>query len=205
MSEMFHDGNRQLQDRFDSRRLADKLAERSAARSSRITDDDRAFIEARDMFFLATSDAEGHPNCSYKGGDPGFVRVVGERTVAFPSYDGNGMYISTGNTLTNPHVGLLFIDFEGQRRLRLNGIASIDPDDHLLSEYPGAQFVVRVEARQIFANCPRYVHRYQLAERSSYVPRTDVETPIPEWKRSDWARDLLPGHDPARRPTDASG
>jgi predicted pyridoxine 5'-phosphate oxidase superfamily flavin-nucleotide-binding protein len=204
MTEMFHEGNRQLQDRFDSRRLADRLAERSRERSLQITDDDRAFIEARDMFFLATADAAGRPNCSYKGGDPGFVRVVDEHTVAFPSYDGNGMFISTGNTLVNPHVGLLFVDFEGQRRLRLNGVASIDPDDRLLLEFPGAQFVVRVEAREIFANCPRYVHRYQLAERSSYVPRAESEPPIPEWKRSEWAHDLLPANDPARRPSDAS-
>src|SRR5436190_1402026 len=180
---MFHRGHRELQDRFDTRRLADVLGERAEERSRRISDADRAFIEARDMFFLATADAEGRPNCSYKGGDPGFVRVVDAYTVAFPSYDGNGMYISTGNTLINPHVGLLFVDFEGQRRLRLNGMASIDPRDPLLADYPGAQFVVRVRVREIFGNCPRYVHRYQLVERSAYVPRDDSAPPTPDWKR----------------------
>lgn len=198
MAEMYHQGNRELQARFDSQRLADRLAERAAQRSLQIEDEDRAFIEARDMLFLATADAEGRPNCSYKGGDPGFVRVIDDQTIAFPSYDGNGMYVSTGNALVNPHVGLLFIDFEGGRRLRLNGEASIDPADPLLAEYPGAELVVRVRVREIFANCPRYIHRYQLVERSRYVPHADTETPIPDWKRSDWARDLLPARDPAR-------
>lgn len=197
MFEMFHQGNRALQARFDSQRLADKLAERAAARSEQIRDEDRAFIEARDMLFLATADAAGRPNCSYKGGDPGFVRVVDDHTIAFPSYDGNGMYVSTGNTLVNPHVGLLFVDLEGGRRLRLNGEASIDPADPLLTEYPGAEMVIRVRVREMFANCPRYVHKYQLVERSKYVPHADVETPEPEWKRSDWAREVLP----VRKPT----
>jgi uncharacterized protein len=197
MDQMYHQGNRELQARFDSQRLADKLAERAAERSLAIRDEDRAFIEARDMFFLATADAEGRPNCSYKGGDPGFVRVLDAQTVAFPSYDGNGMYLSTGNTLVNPHVGLLFIDLEGGRRLRLNGEANIDPFDPLLAEYPGAELVIRVRARQIFANCPRYIHKYQLVERSRYVPHAAEETPEPEWKRSEWARDVLPKRRPA--------
>jgi predicted pyridoxine 5'-phosphate oxidase superfamily flavin-nucleotide-binding protein len=195
---MFHRGQRGLQDRFDSRRLADRLAERAEQRSRRISDADREFIEARDMFFLATADAEGRPNCSYKGGDPGFVRVVDEHTVAFPNYDGNGMYLSMGNTMVNPRVGLLFVDFEGQRRLRLNGVASIREDDPLLEQYPEAQFIVRVRAEEIFPNCPRYIHKYQLVERSRFVPHESCETPVPDWKRSDWAGPLLPARDRAK-------
>src|SRR5437879_4269478 len=153
-----------------------------------------------DMFFLATADAEGRPQCSYKGGDPGFVRVLDERTVAFPNYDGNGMYLSMGNLLANPQVGMLFIDFVSVRpsRLRLNGIASVDEQDELLAHYPGAQFIVRVEASQVFPNCPRYIHRMALVERSRFVPRVSHETPIPDWKRSEWACDVLPEGDPAR-------
>ena len=125
------------------------------------------------MFFLATADAEGRPQCSYKGGAPGFVRVLDERTIAFPNYDGNGMYLSAGNLSVNPRVGLLFIDFVSARpsRLRVNGIASIDERDELLGHYPEAQFVVRVRATQVFPNCPRYIHRMQLVERSRFVPR----------------------------------
>jgi uncharacterized protein len=198
MSSPYHSGSRALQDRFDTRRLADRLDQKFRSRSF-IDAEDRAFIERLDMFFLATADAEGRPQCSYKGGDPGFVRVLDHRTVAFPNYDGNGMYLSLGNVLDNPHVGLLFIDFTSPRRsrLRLNGIATINESDELIDEYPGAQFIVRVHATQVFPNCPRYIHRMALIERSQFVPRDDRETPIPEWKRSKWACDVLPHGDPA--------
>jgi len=195
---MYHAGSRELQDRFDTRRLADRIEERIV--SDTIDDDDRAFIEARDMFFVATADAEGQPQCSYKGGEPGFVRVLDESTIAFPSYDGNGMYLSFGNALVNPNVGLLFIDFEGRKRMRLNGIATVDLDDPLREEWPEAQFVVRVRATEVFPNCPRYIHEYRLVQRSRFVPKTECETPVPAWKRSDWAHDALPAADPANDP-----
>jgi predicted pyridoxine 5'-phosphate oxidase superfamily flavin-nucleotide-binding protein len=200
MSASYHEGSRALQDRFDTRRLADRLEEKFLQRPV-IGPEDRAFIERMDMFFLATSDARNRPQCSYKGGEPGFVRVLDERTVAFPNYDGNGMYLSMGNLAANPHVGLLFIDFVSPRpsRLRLNGIAGIDERDELMSRYPGAQFVVRVRATQVFPNCPRYIHRMALVERSRFVPQANVETPVPDWKRTDWACDVLPATDPARR------
>jgi uncharacterized protein len=198
MASMYHDGARRLQDRFDTRRLADRIEDRLV--EARISPDDKAFIERMDMFFLATADAEGRPQCSYKGGDPGFVRVLDEQTIAFPNYDGNGMYLSMGNLQLNPHVGLLFIDFVAKRpsRLRLNGVAGVDPGDPLIELYPNAQFVVRVRATEVFPNCPRYIHRMALVERSSYVPRAGCETPVPDWKQSTWARDALPAGDPAR-------
>ena len=192
---MYHPGNRELQERFDTRRLADRIDERIVRDT--IDDDDRAFIEARDMFFIATADAEGKPQCSYKGGDPGFVRVLDERTIAFPSYDGNGMYLTTGNALVNANVGLLFIDFEGRKRLRLNGIASIELDDPLKDRWPEAQFVVRVRASEVFPNCPRYIHEYRLVQRSRFVPKSECETPVPAWKTREWARDALATEDPA--------
>ncbi|HEX6702720.1 MAG TPA: pyridoxamine 5'-phosphate oxidase family protein [Gaiellaceae bacterium] len=195
----YHDGSRRLQDRFDTRRLADRIDEKLVR--DWIDDDDRAFIEARDMFFFATADEEGRPQCSYKGGAPGFVRVLDERTIAFPIYDGNGMYLSAGNALVNPHVGLLFIDFEGRKRMRLNGIASVDAADPLLSDYPEAQLVVRVQATQVFPNCPRYIHEYRLVQRSRFVPKDDCETPVPKWKKAEWSRDALPKRDPARDPS----
>lgn len=193
---VYHDGNRSWQDRFDTRRLAERIEERIVRAT--IDDDDRAFIEARDMFFLATADEHGFPQCSYKGGDPGFVRVLDERTIAFPCYDGNGMFLSMGNVLANPHVGLLFVDFERPSRLRLNGVASIEGDDSLTAEYERAQFVVRVRATQVFPNCPRYIHKLELVERSRFVPRQACEPPVPDWKRREWARDVLPAGDPAQ-------
>jgi predicted pyridoxine 5'-phosphate oxidase superfamily flavin-nucleotide-binding protein len=194
----YHDASRELQDRFDTRRLADRIDERIVRTT--IDDDDRAFIEAADMFFIATADAEGRPQCSYKGGDPGFVRVLDERTIAFPLYDGNGMYLTAGNALVNPHVGLLFIDFEVRRRMRLNGVASVSGDDPLLADCPEAQLVVRVEATEVFPNCPRYIHEYRLVQRSRFVPRDDCRTPVPAWKTRDWSHDVLPTGDPASDP-----
>ncbi len=166
-----------------------------------IDDDDRAFIEAADMFFLATADANGRPQSSYKGGDPGFVSVIDERTIAFPSWDGNGMYLSAGNVLVNPHVGLLFIDFERRSRLRLNGVASIDEADPLLDAYPQTQLVVRVRATEVFPNCPRYIHQYRLVERSRFTPHEARPTPAPAWKRLEWSHDVLPAGDPALDPS----
>jgi predicted pyridoxine 5'-phosphate oxidase superfamily flavin-nucleotide-binding protein len=192
----YHDGNRRLQERFDTRRLADRIEDRFLARPT-IDDDDRAFVESCDMLFLATADEHGRPQCSYKGGDPGFVRVLDEVTIAFPSYDGNGMYLSAGNVLVNPHVGLLFIRFDAQRRLRLNGVASLSEDDALLAEFPEAQLLWRVRATEVFPNCPRYIHKLELVERSRFVPHTACETPVPDWKRRDWARDVLAADDPA--------
>ena len=192
----YHDGNRELQKRFDTVRLADRLEE--VTLKDHFDRYDKAFIEALDMFFLATVDAEGRANCSYKGGEPGFVRVLDAHTLAFPNYDGNGMYMSMGNLHQTSEVGMLFIDFERQFRMRVNGTATIDPKDPLVSEYPEAQFIVRVTARDVFPNCPRYIHKYKLVARSKFVPTKACDTPVPSWKKSEWAHDVLPKHDPAR-------
>jgi uncharacterized protein len=202
MSRLYRDSHRQLQRKFDTQRLADRLEQRLFR--DHLTADDRAFIEALDMFFLATADASGQPNCSYKGGDPGFVRVLDDSTLVFPNYDGNGMYLSMGNASENPHVGLLFIDFGKQKRLRVNGVASIAPAVSVTPPYSEAQFVVRVTVRQVFPNCPRYIHKMQRVEASKFVPRPAVPTPVPAWKRMDWACDVLPAGDPARIPEDGA-
>jgi len=196
-SSTFHDASRALQDKFDTRRIADRIDELLV--HDTFDENDAAWIENADMFFLATADAQGRPNCSYKGGDPGFVRVVDEKTLAWPNYDGNGMYLSMGNIRANPHVGILFIDFQDPSRMRVNGEARIVEDDPLMAEWPEAQFVVRVTPREIFPNCPRYIHKMEMVERSPFVPREGCETPVPGWKRAPWARDQLPAGDPARR------
>jgi predicted pyridoxine 5'-phosphate oxidase superfamily flavin-nucleotide-binding protein len=187
---MYHEGSRELQDRFLTRPLADRLVERLARDS--FTDEDRAFIDSRPMFFLATADAGGRPDCSYKGGLPGFVRVIEPRLLAFPSYDGNGMFKSLGNLLVNPQVGLLFIDFESPKRLRVNGRASVHADDPLLAQFTGAQLVVRVVPEAIFPNCPRYIHTMKLVETSVYAPCDDHVPPVPKWKERPEFREVLP-------------
>ena len=156
-----------------------------------------------DMFFLATVDANGHANCSYKAGEPGFVRVLGERTLAFPSFDGNGMFLSLGGVLETGQVGMLFIDFEGQSRMRVNGVASVDDADPLLETWPEAQLVVRVAVREVFPNCPRYIHKRALVESSRFVPKAGCETPVPSWKCSEWAADAVSDSDPSKDPNRA--
>ena len=188
---MYHDGNRQLQDRFDSRRISDRLEEKLTRTA--FTADDKAYIESCAYFFLATADAQGRPDCSFKGGMPGFVRVTADNELAFPDYDGNGMFKSLGNVLVNPRVGMLFIAMHDKpKRLRVNGTAQVSDSDPLLAETVGAQLIVRVHAEQIFPNCPRYIHRMQLVETSVYAPRADHEPPEPVWKSFDVFRDALP-------------
>jgi predicted pyridoxine 5'-phosphate oxidase superfamily flavin-nucleotide-binding protein len=187
---MYHEGARRLQDRFDTRRLADRLEQVTVLEA--IDEEDQAFIEGCDMFFLATADAAGWPDCSYKGGLPGFVRVLDAHTLAFPDYDGNGMFRSLGNLLVNPHVGLLFVDFTQPNRLRVSGTAAVHLDDPLLPTFPGAQAVVRVSVARVFPNCPRYIHKMERVESSVYVPRADHVPPEPAWKRNPAFRDALP-------------
>ena len=137
-SVMFHEGNRRLQDRFDSRRISDRLEEKLTRKE--FTADDKTFVEGLPYFFLATSDDQGRPDCSFKGGPPGFVRVTGPSEIAFPDYDGNGMFKSLGNISVNANVGLLFIAMHGKpRRLRVNGSAGVSDRDPLLSETVGAR------------------------------------------------------------------
>jgi uncharacterized protein len=196
MTALYHQGHRDLQERFETTRLADRLEELIV--HDVFDDNDRAFIESVDMFFLATADDAGVPTVSYKGGDPGFVRVVEPGVVAFPVYDGNGMFLSFGNVLRNPEVGLLFIDFLHPRRLRVQGRATLHDDAEVLAGWPESKLVVRVEARQVFQNCPRYIHRLDEVERSAFVPRAGAETPVPDWKRYPPLNEVLPPTDPAR-------
>jgi predicted pyridoxine 5'-phosphate oxidase superfamily flavin-nucleotide-binding protein len=182
-----------LQKRFQTGSLAAALA--SSVVRSELSGRDRGFIESRDMFFLATVDASGQPTCSYKGGDPGFVRVLDPATLLFPLYDGNGMYLSAGNVIDTALVGLLFLDFETPHRLRIEGQAEILHQPDLLAQYPEAHMVARVSVKSVFVNCPRYVHQYQRKQRSKYVPRAGDATPPAQWKRIDALQGALPAAD----------
>jgi len=183
--------HRDIQDRYDQRALADRTAQ--AIIHSTFTEQDIAFIAARDFFFLSSVDPDGHPTVSYKGGGVGFVAVENNELV-FPCYDGNGMFMSMGNIAGNPKVGLLFIDFERPRRLRVQGIARLDESEARL-RVPGALFLVRVAPKQIFVNCPRYVHKYARVETSRYVPDDAGTAPLAQWKRLEVVHDTLSPED----------
>ena len=181
MTIMYHDGNRQLQDRFDSRRISDRLEERLTRAA--FTVDDKTFIESCAYFFIATADPQGRPDCSFKGGMPGFVRVTGDNELAFPDYDGNGMFKSLGNLVVNENIGMLFIAMHDKpKRLRVNGSARVSDNDPLLAETVGAQLIVRVTARAIFPNCPRYIPKMGIVEPSIYAPIAGQDAPEPAWK-----------------------
>ncbi len=188
---MYHEGNRELQDRFGSTQLADRLVERLWR--NRFKDDDKAFIESVSFFFLATATVSGHPDCSFKGGPSGFVRVPAPDLLVFPDYDGNGMFKSLGNIKANPEVGLLFITMgEKPQRLRVNGRASLHLDDPTISDLPGAQAIVRVVPEHIFPNCPRYIPDLQSGQPSQYVPCEGAAPKEPAWKGFDAFRDVVP-------------
>ncbi len=187
---IYGDEQRALQERFDTSNLA--AAFEGTIFNETIDDDNRTFIESRDFFFLSTVDAGGWPTVSYKGGPVGLVRVVDELTVEFPSYDGNGMYLSMGNIEASAKIGMLFIDMETPRRLRLQATAQLIDDDATLAHWPGAQLVVRATVAQTFPNCARYIHSHERRDTSPYVPADDGTQPTTAWKRIDMIQPFLP-------------
>jgi predicted pyridoxine 5'-phosphate oxidase superfamily flavin-nucleotide-binding protein len=192
---MYHEGNRELQARFGSLALADRLMEKT--HRTGFTDGDKAFIESLPFFFLSTADAEGHPDCSFKGGEPGFVRVPAPDLLVYPDYDGNGMFKSLGNIRRNPHVGLLFIAMSDKpRRLRVSGKAELSFDDPLLANLPGGQLLVRIRPTHIFPNCPRYIPNMRLEAVSPYMPQAGCSPLEPAWKGFPEFRDVVPKRKP---------
>jgi predicted pyridoxine 5'-phosphate oxidase superfamily flavin-nucleotide-binding protein len=196
MSRLYAEQHRALQDVFGTRSLADRIEQ--LACKTEFDEESKGFIETRDMFFLATVNHAGQPTVSYKGGDPGFVSVVDRTTLVFPSYDGNGMFLSMGNASAHAQVGMLFISFERPHRLRVQGTASISREDPMMAHYKEADLLVRVQLSALWQNCPRYVHRYEKVNASRYVPREAKETPLAEWKRVDLVQDVLSARDAAK-------
>lgn len=188
---MYHEGQRGLQDEFASRALADRLEQ--TLRHDHFTDRDAAFIAVQSFFFLATADDQGRPDCSFKGGPAGFVRVTAPDTLIFPDYDGNGMFKSLGNLTVNPQVGLLFMSMgDKPQRLRLNGVAQILRDDPAMAGIPGAQLLIKVTPRDIFPNCPRYIPTMAAQTPSVYAPQAGEPAIEPDWKAFPIFADVVP-------------
>ena len=186
----FSDETKGIQDRFGCGKLAEKMVQHVFYKE--FTDKDRAFISNAMFFFLATTDTKGQPQCSYKGGGKGFVKITGASELVFPFYEGNGMYLSAGNIAAMGKIGLLFVDFEGQTRLRVNGVATIDDNHAMNNDVEAAQLVVRVAVSNIHPNCSRNVHKMEMVETSSYTPKSDAENVV----AAPWGEtfmDVLPG------------
>ena len=193
----YTESQKQLQDTFESRRLAERV-EAAIVTDEIVPELHQGFIESRDFFFLATVNAQGEPTVSHKGGPVGVVTVIDATTLAFPSYDGNGMFLSMGNIAETGKIGMLFIDFETPNRVRVQATATISTDDPLLAKYPGAQLLVRAKVEKVFLNCARLIHKYKRVAASPYVPDQNGETPFPAWKRIDLVQDALPSKDMGR-------
>ncbi|MEO0975619.1 MAG: pyridoxamine 5'-phosphate oxidase family protein [Pseudomonadota bacterium] len=187
--EFYTEGARKLQAQNDSVSLADAMV--AAIVTDELSYDRAEFIATRDFFFLATVNSDGEPTVSYKGGAPGFVKVVSPKKLAFPNYDGNGMFLSMGNLDETSNVGLLFIDFETPHRLRVQGLAAVSSDPAKLEMFPGANLIVEVEIKSCFVNCARYIHKHVRTEDSQYVPDAAGNQPYPSWKRIDGFQPVL--------------
>lgn len=193
MEDLYGNSHRDLQEQFDSKRLADRLEKMIV--KDKFDEDAIKFIQSRDMFFLSTIDHKNRPTVSYKGGDPGFVKIVNNSTLVFPSYDGNGMFMSMGNIKHNNKIGMLFISFEKPHRLRVHGEATISNNDPFMKSYKEADLIVRVKLESYWQNCPRYIHKYKKVDESKYVPRSKSKTPLAGWKKTDEVQDVLPKKD----------
>ncbi|MCH2352137.1 MAG: pyridoxamine 5'-phosphate oxidase family protein [Pseudomonadales bacterium] len=195
MSDFFSKSHRQLQREYNTTRLADRLLD--SAVTERLSDKQSTFIHQRNMFFLSTVDEFGFPTCSYKGGHTGFVRVINNNKLVFPSYDGNGMFLSVGNIESHNKVGMLFMDFGTPQRLRVTGQARCVSTGSIVDSYPGADLVVEVLVKNVWINCPRYVHPMRAVEQSPYIPDREGVATIALWKRIDLMQDVLNDQDRA--------
>ena len=193
MSRLYGKGQRTFQERFGTQKLADRIED--VAVRDEFDDESSTFIESRDFFFLSTIDENNKPTVSYKGGDIGLVKILDKKTAIFPSYNGNGMFLSMGNILNNAEIGLLFICFERPHRIRVQCKAELLDDEKFKNFFPGSELVVKCTLHELWQNCPRYIHRYQRITQSRYTPDADGNSPLAEWKRIDLFEDVLPQND----------
>jgi predicted pyridoxine 5'-phosphate oxidase superfamily flavin-nucleotide-binding protein len=141
------------------------------------------FIAKQTMMFIASSDAHGECDCSYRAGEPGFVWVVDKKHIMWPEYRGNGVVASGGNVKENPHMGILIMDFlENTIGLHINGKAFLREDgafDVLPAEFqqkvaaenattggkkPAFWFLVEVE--EAYIHCAKHIPRLVPYEKS---------------------------------------
>ncbi len=190
MEDFYNNGHKLLQKKHNSERIATQLYDTRL--HSTFTEDDKSIIDSSLFFFIASSDDKGNCDCSYKGGNIGFVKIVSESKLVFANYDGNGMYRSLGNIHLNPKIGLLFIQFEkDKRRIRVNGHAELSYDQKLLADFPGAESIILVTATHIFPNCPRNIHTMEMKKTSIYSPNHGYSPPEPFWKSKPDLKDYL--------------
>ena len=159
----FHSGELDAQNRFGDPAIWDDKRQKNLLWKE-IPEEFHARLETAPFFFLATSDDKGNCDCSFKGGGKGLIRVISCTQIAFPDFAGNGAFMSIGNILLNPHVGLLFIDFSDGSRLRVNGRASIHEEGDVMDLFAKAKCVIVVDIEQVVPNCSKHIPRLSFEE-----------------------------------------
>jgi len=162
----FHRGELDAQQRFGDPEIWDQ-ARQTQLLWRGIPQRFHARLETAPFFFLATSDDKGNCDCSFKGGGAGLIKVISQTQIAFPDFDGNGAFMSIGNILLNPHVGLLFIDFTDGARLRINGGATLHETGNILTLFPKAARVILVDIEQVVPNCAKHIPKATFAEQTN--------------------------------------
>jgi len=140
--------------------------ERGRGWPTRVTSSLADFLAELDMFYLGTSSAAGQPYIQYRGGPPGFLKVIDDQTLGFADFGGNGQYISIGNLSENPKAFIFLMDYAASQRIKIWGRARVVEDDADLFEhlsdptYPGSverAILFTVEAWDL--NCPQHIHK----------------------------------------------
>ncbi len=151
--------------------------ERKGGWKDSVTPDLAAFLAQRDSFYLATASAEGQPYIQHRGGPQGFLKVLGERTLAFADFAGNKQYISAGNLTENDRAQIFLMDYANQQRIKIWGRARVVEDDpELLGRLADPAYGGRPERAIVFdvaawdVNCPQHItRRYTEAEVATAV------------------------------------
>ena len=169
LNEIFHAGELEAQQKFNEKRSWSKQAIAGLNQMFKeAIDDETAYtIEGFKFFFIATSNNTGECDCSYRGTEEDntgrllpAVHVIDSKTLIFPDYSGNMIYNSLGNIIDNPHIGMLFINFETALRIRVNGSARIIEDKSVYHHiWPQALRYIEVKVQQVYFNCQKRIRK----------------------------------------------
>ncbi len=169
-----------IQSRKGSRRLYERVEKRGSWQTS-ITPELKAFVEEQRSVFLATASKDGQPTIQHRGGPPGFLKVLDEKTLAFVDFAGNRQYITLGNLSENPKASLLLIDYAHRSRIKIWGTASVvDGDEKLIAALMPQGYSARPEQVILFVvetwdvNCPQHIpQRFEADDVSALLAKRD--------------------------------
>jgi len=167
---------KELQRKYGSRKSYERM-ERQRGWLNELTPPLTAFIEGRDSFYMGTANTQGQPYIQHRGGAPGFLKVIDNKTLAFADFSGNRQYISMGNLSENPSIFLFLMDYPSRTRVKIWGEAKVEYDDKQLMQSLAIRgYTAEVERAVIFSikaldvNCPQHiVQRFTSEEMNQIV------------------------------------